>query len=94
LILISNENKRIIKESHINGTPDLLVEVVSKGSVARDYIEKKNDYEAFGVKEYWIIDSLNVSFWIYSLKENAKFDLISYAEEGETAFSKVFEGFK
>jgi Uma2 family endonuclease len=46
------------------------------------------------VKEYWIIDSLNVSFWIYSLKENAKFDLISYAEEGETAFSKIFEGFK
>lgn len=38
-----------------------MVEVVSKGSVARDYIEKKNDYEAFGVKEYWIVDSLNES---------------------------------
>ncbi len=94
LIFISNENKQIIKESHIKGSPDLLVEVVSKGSVARDYIEKKNDYEAFGVKEYWIIDSLNESIWVYSLNENFKYDLISYAEEGEIAISKIFQDFK
>jgi Uma2 family endonuclease len=59
LIFIATDSKHIVKESHITGAPDLLVEVVSKGSVARDYIEKRNDYQKFGVKEYWIIDSLN-----------------------------------
>ncbi len=93
LIFISSLNTSIIKESHISGVPDLLVEVVSKGSVARDYIEKKNDYEKFGVKEYWIIDSLNESIWIYNLNDSAKFDLISYAEEGEKALSKLLPDF-
>ncbi len=94
LIFVANENKSIVKESYLAGAPDLLVEVVSKGSVARDYIEKKNDYEKFGVKEYWIIDSLNESIWVYSLTENKKFDLYSCAEEGEIGKSKLFEDFE
>ncbi len=93
LIFVSNENKQIIKESHLAGIPDLLVEVVSKGSVARDYIEKKNDYERFGVKEYWIIDSLNETIWIYALNETAKYELFSHAEEGEIAHSKILIDF-
>ncbi len=94
LIFIATDNKQIIKESHIAGAPDLLVEVVSKGSVARDYIEKRNDYRKFGVKEYWIIDSLNESIWVYILTENAQYDLHSCAEETEIAKSKFFEGFE
>ncbi|MFN3851885.1 MAG: Uma2 family endonuclease [Spirosomataceae bacterium] len=93
LIFIANENKQIIKESSIMGVPDVLVEVVSKGSVARDYIEKKNDFERFSVKEYWIIDSLNESIWVYSQNTDNKFELYSYAEADETAKSKYFTDF-
>lgn len=92
LIFVANQNSQIVQESHIAGTPDLLVEVVSKGSVARDYIEKKNDYERFGVKEYWIVDSLNESIWIYAL-EAQKYTLFSYAEEGAAAASQLFSDF-
>lgn len=38
--------------------PDLIVEVVSRDSVHRDYEQKPEEYLAFGVKEYWIIDPL------------------------------------
>ncbi|MFN3490362.1 MAG: Uma2 family endonuclease [Emticicia sp.] len=93
LIFVATENLGIIKESYISGVPDLLVEVVSKGSVARDYVEKKNDYEKFGVKEYWIIDSLNETIWIYAQNETSKYELFSYAEEGEKALSKLFTDF-
>jgi hypothetical protein len=36
--------------------PDLIVEVISKGTAARDRGIKYEDYAAHGVKEYWIID--------------------------------------
>lgn len=93
LIFVAHDNLSIIKESYVAGAPDLLVEVVSKGSVARDYIEKKNDYEKFGVKEYWIVDSLNETIWIYALDESGKYALFSYAEEEASAQSKLFADF-
>jgi hypothetical protein len=37
--------------------PDLIVEVVSESSRDRDYVEKREEYWALGVKEYWIVDA-------------------------------------
>ena len=36
---------------------DIVVEIVSPGSERRDYDEKPDEYLAFGVKEYWIVDA-------------------------------------
>lgn len=36
--------------------PELVVEVVSPGSRERDAVEKREEYLAFGVQEYWVID--------------------------------------
>ena len=37
--------------------PELVVEVVSPGSEHRDYVEKREEYFLFGVREYWIVDA-------------------------------------
>jgi Uma2 family endonuclease len=37
--------------------PELVIEVVSPASELRDYQEKREEYLAFGVHEYWIIDA-------------------------------------
>jgi hypothetical protein len=37
--------------------PELVIEVVSPGSELRDYQEKREEYLALGVHEYWIIDA-------------------------------------
>ena len=38
-------------------TPEIVVEVVSKSSMRRDYEDKPGEYLQFGVDEYWIVDS-------------------------------------
>lgn len=45
-----------IERTHSEGGADLVVEVVSPGSGARDRGEKFDEYEAAGVEEYWIVD--------------------------------------
>jgi Uma2 family endonuclease len=37
--------------------PDILIEIVSAGSEYRDYVEKREEYWKFGVREYWILDA-------------------------------------
>ena len=46
----------------------LLVEFVSKGkrNWHRDYIEKRDEYMAIGVKEYWIIDRFERTLTVHS----------------------------
>ena len=56
IFYISNERKDIIKENGIYGPPDLVIEILSKGTRKTDLIKKKNVYEATGVKEYWVAD--------------------------------------
>ena len=55
LVFIAKENLSIIQE-HIHGVPDLIVEVLSEGNKSHDLKTKKELYEKFGVKEYWIVD--------------------------------------
>ncbi len=38
-------------------TPEVVVEVVSPGSEQRDYVEKREEYLRFGVREYWIVNA-------------------------------------
>ncbi|MEP9411765.1 MAG: Uma2 family endonuclease [Candidatus Brocadia sp.] len=56
IIFISTENKHIIIESNIQGTPDLVIEVTSETTRRTDKVIKRRLYEKFRVKEYWIID--------------------------------------
>jgi Uma2 family endonuclease len=47
-----------ITQSHIEGAPDLVVEVLSPGTSAKDLRQKKALYERAGVSEYLVIDPL------------------------------------
>lgn len=55
IIIVLKENESIIKD-HIHGVPDILIEILSEGNKNHDLIRKKELYEKFGVKEYYIID--------------------------------------
>ena len=42
----------------VGGSPALAAEVVSRGSIDRDYVTKREEYLAYGLMEYWIVDPL------------------------------------
>jgi Uma2 family endonuclease len=68
LIYISNEGlKEIGTGIHIEGSPDLIVEVVSPGSdnIKRDRDVKLRTYRRHSVKEYWIADPDNLTLEVY-----------------------------
>ena len=46
------------EELWANWVPEIAIEVVSSGSEQRDYVEKREEYFQFGVREYWIIDAV------------------------------------
>jgi Uma2 family endonuclease len=62
-------NKDIIKTKGIYGAPDLIVEILSPGTVKNDRGYKKNLYEKCGVKEYWLVDINSYSIEVYLLKD-------------------------
>ena len=40
----------------LSGTPNIVMEIVSEGSVELDYVKKRELYARTGAQEYWIID--------------------------------------
>ncbi len=46
----------IITRGHILGAPDLIVEMLSPGTVGYDRREKQDAYARAGVPEYWLAD--------------------------------------
>lgn len=51
-----------------NDVPTIVVEFVSEGkrNWIRDYIEKRDEYFALGVKEYWIIDRFDKTMTVFT----------------------------
>lgn len=45
------------RSTKLTGSPDIVVEVVSRSSAKKDLIELRNLYHQAGIREYWLIDS-------------------------------------
>ncbi|PIU55300.1 MAG: restriction endonuclease, partial [Chloroflexi bacterium CG07_land_8_20_14_0_80_51_10] len=56
IFFISKEREHIIGEKNIQGTPDLIIEILSPGTEELDRKLKVRLYEGFGVREYWLVD--------------------------------------
>ncbi|MBD0374727.1 MAG: Uma2 family endonuclease [Flavisolibacter sp.] len=55
IVFTAQENLSIIKDDKIKGVPDLIIEILSPGNPDLDKVVKKEVYEQFGVKEYFIV---------------------------------------
>ncbi len=86
LIFLSKKQKVYITQKGIEGPPELVVEVISPSNSYTDRYEKKEAYQAFGIKEYWILDPANQTLEVYAGPAWTKPQLY-LAESGEVKSS-------
>ena len=81
-----------IDQDGCNGTPDLIVEIISKHSVTRDLHEKYDLYEKCGVQEYWILHPNDKTLTVFYLNEQGKYIPSKPLTYGDTPVSYVLPG--
>ncbi|MHA7747216.1 MULTISPECIES: Uma2 family endonuclease [Paenibacillus] len=54
-----------------NGAPALIIEVLSPSTALKDFNEKFNLYQKYGVQEYWIVDPGNRTAHVYYLQDGS-----------------------
>ncbi len=94
MFIATTNLSRLQNEKRIEGPADLVIEIVSDDSVARDLDEKFAEYQECGVQEYWIIDPRprRKRAWFYQRDDGNQFDFIKPEADGLYR-SRVAPGF-
>ncbi|TEU15100.1 MAG: Uma2 family endonuclease [Anaerolineales bacterium] len=82
LLFVAHAHLDRLKETYLDGPADLVVEIVSPESRARDRGEKFYEYEAAGVGEYWLIDPDRQQAEFYRLSADGRYRLFTADAEG------------
>ena len=93
ILFISKERQQIITDKNIAGAPDLVIEILSPATAYYDLFDKKEIYQKFGVKEYWIVDPMRRWMELYHLQKG-QFELIQHLEKTGSVKSRVLQNFK
>jgi Uma2 family endonuclease len=89
------ERSDAIQETHTEGAPDLVVEVLSPRTGERDVGPKFAEYEQHGVLEYWVLDPETLAHRFYRRKGDdlTGEELVEFAYGEEHIASAVLRGF-
>ena len=92
LIFVSSERVDIITHANIQGAPDLVVEIRSPSTAGLDEITRRELYERYGVREYWLADPEAQTVTVLPLGENG-YDVVGTYAKGDTLTSPTLKGF-
>jgi Uma2 family endonuclease len=87
-IYLAPDSRCVVEEKRLVGIPDLLVEVLSPGTIKRDRSDKFLLYERYGVREYWIIDPRDQLIEVWQWKDG-HFSLLGVFSPDETFESSL-----
>jgi len=92
ILFVRKDREHLLTRHYLDGPADLAVEIVSPDSKKRDRKEKFAEYEAAGVREYWMFDPDHQKAEFYELGEDGRYHCAALDENG-VYHSKVVAGF-
>ncbi len=91
ILVLTNEQQPPPGTDFFDGTPTLIVEVISPSSMRLDRHTKFDAYERAGVAEYWLADPKTRSVEVYVLS-NSEYALLGQFTNEEMITSNVLAG--
>lgn len=82
--------KSKLTDKGCSGAPDWIIEIVSSGSRRMDYFTKLFKYRTAGVREYWIVDPMNLRVTVYNFEQDA-FEEYSFSDKVKVGIYDDFE---
>ena len=80
ILFVAKDRQHLFKKTFLDGAADLAVEIISPESVGRDRGEKFVEYEAAGIKEYWLIDPERKQAEFYRLHDDGFYRLADVSD--------------
>lgn len=74
------------------GTPDMVIEILSPHTAAKDLKIKLALYERVGVKEYWLVQPLDRTIMVFTLRQDKKYDKPVVYDGHDRIDVGIFEG--
>jgi len=93
LLFITKERLNIIGENKIEGSPDLVVEILSPSNDANEMSYKRHIYESKDVKEYWLINVEKQMLTLYKQIDN-ELRWQKDIQKNEVLKSEIIQGFE
>jgi len=83
----------ILADGRVRGAPDLVVEVLSPRTAAKDKKQKRRLYELAGVRQYLIVDPVSCLVELYSLGADARYSAPEVLEPEDRLVLQVVPDF-
>ena len=92
ILFVSKERAHIITDLNIQGTPDLVIEILSPSTAQRDRTQKRDLYARRGVPEYWLASADAESVQVLTLQDG-EYRVAGIYTAGQTVVSPLLQGF-
>lgn len=73
------------------GAPDLVVEILSPSTAAKDLKVKRLLYEQHGVQEYWLLHPTDKIAMLYTLDEDGQYRKVQILDSNDILTSAQFD---
>ncbi len=69
ILYVASDQQSIVKDTHIDGAPKLVVEIISPSTHRKDRLKKMQIYQRAGVQHYWLVDPEERTLECFALRD-------------------------
>ena len=92
IVVVCDASK--LDERGCMGAPDLVIEIMSPYTAAKDMKIKRDLYEQHGVREYWLVHPTDKTVMVYCLSQDKQYVKAEIYASQDIVKSTVIEGLK